>query len=257
MRKKFVLIVFLTVSLWVQAQSDKTLVRQGNKSYQSSNYSQAELDYRKALDRNPNSLTGSFNLGDAIYQQEDFQKAAETFAKIANADVSKEQKSKSFYNLGNSFLKAKQYEQSIEAYKMALRNNPADDDARYNLDYARQMLKKQQEQQNQNKDQNKDQQKDQNKDQQKDQQDKKDQQDQQKDQQDKKDQQQNNQDSKQNQDQKGSPEQQMNDQQSKQISKQDAEGMLEALKNNEKKTLEKLKKGKLVNARVVKKEKDW
>lgn len=251
---------------FASAQSDKTLVRQGNKSYQNNDFANAEIDYRKALDKNPNSLSGSFNLADAVYAQEDYEKSAEMFAKIGQADLSKDQKGMAYYNLGNSLLKAQQYEQSIEAYKMALRNNPADAEARYNLEYARMMLKNQQDKQDQQnkdkekKDDKKDQE-DQKKDQKKkdDKQDKDNQQDQKKDQQDKKDQnqdqnQENQQDNKNDQ---GKPEQQMNDQQSKQISKKDAERMLEALKNNEKKTLEKLKKGKKEKVRVIKKEKDW
>lgn len=268
MIKHTLFFVFMFSLAFANAQSDKTLVRQGNKSYKGDDFANAEIDYRKALDKNPNSLSGTFNLADAIYQQEDFEKSAELFAKIGQADVGKQQKGMAYYNLGNSFLKAQQYEQGIEAYKMALRNNPADEQARYNLEYARMMLKKQQEQQKQdqqNKDQDKKQDKKDQEDKKQDQenkdenQDKKDQEDQQKDQQDKKDQNQDqNQENKQdNTNDQGKPEQQMNDQQSKQISKKDAERMLEALKNNEKKTLEKLKKGKTQNVKVIKKEKDW
>ncbi|RLD38324.1 MAG: hypothetical protein DRI74_04230 [Bacteroidetes bacterium] len=265
--KNILFIVFMFSVAFVNAQSDKTLVRQGNKSYQNNEFANAEINYRKALDKNPNSLSGTFNLADAVYEQKDFEKSAEMFAKIGQADLAKEQKGMAYYNLGNSLLKAKQYEQSIEAYKMALRNNPADADARYNLEFARQMLKNQQDkkkdkQDKKDKNDKKDQDKNQNKDQQKDKNDKKDQdknqnKDQQKDKNDKKDQnkdQQKQQDNKNNQ---GKSEQQMNDQQSKKISKKDAERMLEALKNNEKKTLEKLKKGKKGKVRVVKKEKDW
>lgn len=249
--KSILLIVFVFSVTFASAQSDKTLVRQGNKSYQNDDFANAEIDYRKALDKNPNSLSGTFNLADAIYEQEDYEKSAEMFAKIGQADLAKEQKGMAYYNLGNSLLKAQQYEQSIEAFKMALRNNPTYDDARYNLEYARMMLKNQQEKQDQDKKEDKKDQKDQKKDQDK----KDDKQDQEKDQQDKKDQ---NQDQQQdNKNDQGKPEQQMNDQQSKQISKKDAERMLEALKNNEKKTLKKLKKGKKEKGRVIKKEKDW
>lgn len=265
MIKNILFLVFMFSLAFANAQSDKTLVRQGNKSYKGDDFTNAEIDYRKALDKNPNSLSGTFNLADAIYQQEDYEKSAELFAKIGQADVGKHQKGMAYYNLGNSFLKAQQYEKGIEAYKMALRNTPSNEEARYNLEYARMMLKKQQEQDQQNKDQDKKEDKKDQKDKKQDQenkdknQDKKDQEDQQKDQQDKKDQNQDqNQENKQdNNNDQGKPEQQMNDQQSKQISKKDAERMLEALKNNEKKTLEKLKKGKTQNVKVVKKEKDW
>lgn len=254
MKRYLFSMVIIIASVSLSAQSDKTYVRKGNDSYQKELFTDAELEYRKALDKNPISLSGSFNLADAIYQQEDYQKSAELFANIGNANISTDKKAMAYYNLGNSLLKGKQYEQSIEAYKMALRNNPNDDDARYNLEYARKMLKQQQ-QQNQNQDQKKDN-KDQDK-QNKDQEKKEDKQDQNKDKQDQDKQDQNQQNPQENKENKGNPEQQMNDQQSKQISKKDAERMLEALKNNEKKTLEKLKKEKAENVRVVKKEKDW
>jgi len=234
-------------------QSDKTYVRQGNKLYQSDDFANAEIDYRKALDKNPNSLSGTFNLADALYAQEDYEKSGELFDKIGKADILKEQKAMAYYNLGNSLVKAKQYEGAVESYKMALRNNPTDEQARYNLEYARKMLAQQNKENQDQKDKQKDQNKDQ--DQKKDKpEDKKNQEDQKKDQNDQEQNQEKPQDNKDNQ---GESEQQMNDQQSKQISKKDAERMLEALKNNEKKTLEKLKKGKKAKVRVVKKEKDW
>lgn len=253
--KNILLIVFTFSIAFASAQSDKTLVRQGNKFYQNDDFTNAEIDYRKALDKNPNSLSGTFNLADAIYEQEDYEKSAEMFAKIGQADLAKDQKGMAYYNLGNSLLKAQQYEPSIEAYKMALRNNPVDAEARYNLEYARMMLKNQQDKQDQNKDQEKKDDKKQDQKKKDDKQDKDDQQDQEKE--DKKDQNQDQENQQDNNNDQGKPEQQMNDQQSKQISKKDAERMLEALKNNEKKTLEKLKKGKKKNVRIIKKEKDW
>lgn len=250
--KNILTISFVFFIVFAQAQSDKKFVRQGNKSYQDNKFPEAEIDYRKALDKNPNSLSANFNLADAMYEQENYEKSTEIFAKIGQSDLSKEQKGMAFYNLGNSFLKAKQYEQSIEAYKMALRNNPTDEDARYNLEYARKMMKQEQEKQDQNKDKN-----DQQKDQDKKDQEKQDQKDQKKDDQGEKDQNQEQQDKQDNPEDQGQAENQMNDQQSRKISKKDAERMLEALKNNEKETLEKLKKGKKANVRVIKKEKDW
>merc|ERR1711916_287020 len=147
---------------------------------------------------------------------------------LAKKELEPDQKAEVFHNLGNSFLEAKKYQESIEAYKNALRNNPRDMDSKYNLEYARKKLEEQQQQDQQDKEdqQNQDQ----------DQQHKQDQKDNDQDQQDK-DQQQNK-DQNQDQDQKNQKQQQ----QPKQISKKDAERMLSALKNDEKKTIEKLKK---------------
>ncbi len=243
------MIIVFPISL--VAQSDKDLVRKGNKEFSNGEYNEAEINYRKALDKNPTNTTAQFNLGDAMYLQEDYEKAAEVFSKTELKGKSSVEKSSVYYNYGNSLLKAGKSDEATAAYKQALRENPNNDEARYNLEYLRQKQK-----QDQNKDQNKDDKQDKDKqDQDKQNKENKDQQDQNKDEQEQnKDQEQNQDQQQQNQqDQK----QEQSEQQAQKISKKDAERMLEALKNNEKKTLENLKKAKKKNAKVIKSEKDW
>lgn len=258
-KKKLHIVLFfmlsaLIIPMHILAQSDKTLVRQGNKDYQGGNFNEAEINYRKALDINPKKQSAQFNLGDALYEQENYEKAAEVFASTEISNASDFEKSNTLYNLGNSFLKGGKLKESIAAYKQSLKFNPRNEEARYNLEYARQ--KQQQQNQDQNQDQNKD---DKNEDKQDQNQDQKDQNQDQQDQ-DKEQQEQNqDQQDQQNQDQQNQQNQQgqQNEQQAQKISKKDAERMLEALKNNEKKTLEKLKKENKQNAKVIKSEKDW
>jgi Ca-activated chloride channel homolog len=210
------------------AQKDVKLLRDGNKLYDQGKYKDAEMDYRKALELNKESEKGKFNLGTAVYQQKNFNEATKIYEDLSGRPLDKQTKAKIYHNYGNSLLESKQFEQSIAAYKNSLLNNPVDKDTKYNLEYAKSMLKKQQQQQqNQNKDKNQDKDKD------KKDQDKKDQKNQKKDQ-----------NKNQSQD------------QNKKISKEDAERMLEALKNDEKKTMAKLKKTKAkVQQTVI--EKDW
>jgi len=247
--------LMMVFPMFLMAQSDKNLVRQGNQDYQKGAYNEAEINYRKALDKNPTNTVAQFNLGGAMYSQENYEKAAEVYSATDIKEKTAEEKSAVYYNLGNSMLKAGKSDEATAAYKQALRENPKNEEARYNLEYLRQ---KQQQEQNKddNKDDKKDQDKkdqDQNKDQEKQDQDKKDQkqdqQDQNKDQQDKQ--------QDQSQDKQDQQQGKQNEQQSQKISKKDAERMLDALKNNEKKTLEKLKKAKKKNAKVIKSEKDW
>lgn len=244
----------------ILAQTDKNLVRQGNREFSNGQFNEAEINYRKALDKNPQKHSAQFNLGDALYEQENYEKAAEVFSSSNVANMSSNDKSNVYYNLGNSMLKAGKLDESIAAYKQALRENPKNEEARYNLEYARLKSQQEQQKQDQNKDQNKDQQ-DQNKDQQDQQQDQQDQQDQkqdQKDQEQNKDQQQDQQQNQQDQQNQQNQQQgQQNEQQAQKISKKDAERMLDALKNNEKKTMEKIKQAKKENAKVIKSEKDW
>ncbi|MEI6884735.1 MAG: tetratricopeptide repeat protein [Bacteroidota bacterium] len=219
------LLFMLSSSLF--AQKENTLLRQGNKQYNKGDYKEAEKDYRKALEINKESVKGKFNLGTAIYQEKNFEESAKLYGDLAGKNQDRDIQAGIYHNMGNSFLEAKQYDKSILAYKNALMNNPSDIDTKYNLEYAKMMLKKQQEQQKKDQDkQNKDKQDK-----------KKDKQDQKKDQQ--------------KQDQKNQPPQDQ-----KKLSKEDAARMLEALKNDEKKTMQKVKKEK-AKVQVVGIEKDW
>lgn len=207
------------------SQNEKKFIRDGNKLYNQKNYNDAEVSYRKSLVKDTNYSIGKYNLANSLYKQKNYNEASRLYSNLAEKETDKDIKSKIYHNLGNSYLQAKEYEKSINAYKQALRNNPKDIDTKYNMSYALQMMKQQQ--QNKNKKDNK---KDDNKKENK-----------------KNDQ---NKDNQQNQDKK------QQEQKQKQLKKEEAERMLEALKNDEKKTLDKVKKQKAVGVRV-KTEKDW
>jgi Ca-activated chloride channel homolog len=245
-------LLFLAMTLLSWSQQENRLIRQGNRQYDDGNYKKAEIDYIKSTQSDKASHKGFYNLGDAWYMQKNYLQASAAFDTLRTFKMDDETRSKSYYNLGNALLKAaidsaqlaeKVLPPSIEAYKQSLRLNPADTDAKYNLAYAQKMLQKSQQQQQQNKD--KQDKKDDKQDQQKQDQQKQDEQkqDQQKQDQAKQDQQQQDQ-----QQQQGQP---------MQISKEDAERILEALKNDEKQTLEKLTQAKIKTIRVVKTDKDW
>lgn len=253
MKRHIVLICFLSlVSFSLYAQSEKKRVREGNDQFEEGNYSEAEINYRKALDEKPGYMKGTFNLGDAMYEQENFEESGKLFAEVAEGVHAEEQRAGAYYNLGNSLMKEQKYKESIEAYKSSLRLNPDDQDAKYNLAYAQKKLNEQQQQQQ---DQNQDQD---NQDENKEEQDQKDQdkkdQEQQDQEQDQKDQNKDDQNKKEEGDQQKNQNQQP---QPQQISKEDAQRMLEALKNDEKKTLQELQKQKAKAAKASKTDIDW
>jgi Ca-activated chloride channel family protein len=254
---KYILLstIMLFLSGTLLAQRENKYIRRGNSDFEEKNYTEAEKDYLRSLSKGGKVYKGLFNLGDVYYELKDYRQAGMMFDSVARLQVDGGTRSGAFYNLGNTLLSAsiesdtvaaEALPLSIESYKEALRINPTDTAAKYNLAYAQLLLNDQQQQQQQNQDQNQNQ----------DQQDKQDQQDQQQDQQqdeqDKQDQQQD----KQQDQQQESQQQQQQQPQSRQISKEDAERMLEAMKNDEKKTLEKVKVGK-AKGKVVKSEKDW
>lgn len=238
-----VLLTGLLMPFSLLAQKEKKHIYEGNKLYGNKNYIEAEKQYSTALTKNKDSYKAAFNLGDAYYQQGKYEEAAGQFQALTHKATSKDTLAKAYHNLGNSLLKAKKYQEAVDAYKQALKNDPKDEDTRYNLAYAQQYLKQQQNQQKKN-DQNKD--KDEkNKDEKnkddKENKDKKDKKEDKKEDDKKKDQE--------NKDQKS-------DQQKNQISKEDAERLLEALQNDERKLQEK-KKAKKVKGSRVEVEKDW
>ena len=214
-KKAVVAVFFLLVATGVQAQGDRLLVRQGNKQFRAGNYAEAEVSYRKAVEKNPRNAQAHYNLGNALLGQRKDSAAVVQFENAAKQETNPMRKAQSYHNIGVICQGQKQYAQAIEAYKEALRNNPTDDETRYNLELCKRQQQQQQNQQNQQNKDNKDN---------KDKKDQKDKQDQQK-QQDKKEQKQDQQ-----------------QQQKQQMSRENAEQMLNAAIQEEKQTQERMKK---------------
>ncbi|TFG88963.1 MAG: tetratricopeptide repeat protein, partial [Candidatus Atribacteria bacterium] len=157
------------------AQADRKFIRQGNREYEKEKFSESEISYRRAIDKNKGSGDAVFNSGDALYKQKKYEDAGKQFIESHKMNEEKDKRSASMYNLGNSLLMSNKLQESIEAYKNSLKLKPDNMEAKYNLAYVQDLLKKQEEQQQQQQQQNKDNQ-DQNKDQEKKENDNKDQQ---------------------------------------------------------------------------------
>ena len=226
----------------LRSQSERSLIRDGNASYGDTKFSDAEVDYRKALEKNRESQTGVFNLGDALYKQGRYAEAAQQYALTASKASDRDVRAKAYHNLGNSLLKVQKYPESVSAFKEALKANPEDLDTKYNYEFARAMLRQQQQQQQQKNDKQKN--------------DKQDKQQQQQDQQNKdqrkgQDQAQNQQNGEKKADQDNTRTAQARKQQ---ISKEDAERILQALNNEEKDVQKKLHKKVPAHVKI---DKDW
>ncbi len=209
--RRLIIIFLIATAAIVNAQPVQKLVRSGNNEYKNGHYKDAEIDYRKALTKAPNSQKAAFNLGNSLYKQKNFDEATAQYLKLAQSENKETPKSNVYYNLGNSLLENKKYKESIDAYKMALRLNPKDEDTRYNLSYAMTKLQ-QQKKQEQNK--------------------------------------------KQEQKEKQQEQQQQQQQPKPNMSKQDANRMLNAMNNNEKRTLDKTKNKQNTPTQTMP-EKDW
>ena len=245
--------LFMSCSL-VWAQQQKIYTHQGNKDYGDKKYEEAQQKYEEAIKKDPKYRSATFNLGNAQHRQAQEllkqaekakgnkteeqkllkqsrdlnMKAAKNFASAAELSKNDNEKEEAYYNQGNAHLEAGQLPESIQSYENALKLNPNDNNARYNLAYAIQLMKQQQKKQQQKQSKQNQQQQ----------------------------QQKQNQQQQQKSDKKKNDEQKQQQQSEQELSKKDAEMLLDALNEQEKKTQDKLRK-KMHPASRVKPDKDW
>lgn len=125
------------------AQAAGKFIRKGNKLYHDKQFTDAEAEYKKALSRDSISSAGLFNLGNSLYAQKRFSEALGQYAASVEHSSDSLDRAAAHYNIGNTLSSEKKWQQAIQAYQQTLLRNPSDEDARYNLAYAQEMLKKQ------------------------------------------------------------------------------------------------------------------
>lgn len=154
--KKIVVLFSLLFSVFLQSQEkekqeiDKILPK-ANKAFAEKKYVDAEAQFRISNSKGISGAKPAYNLGNSIYRQNQFSESKFAYAKAIEKATTKEEKHKAWHNLGNVFMKEKQYGKAVEAYKNALRNNPSDEQTRYNYALAKEYLKNNPEDQNQDK----------------------------------------------------------------------------------------------------------
>ena len=244
----------------VFGQSNRSLLREGNRSYNNKKYDEAEVNYRRALEQDSTDFRGQYNLASALYREKKYSEAARHFAEaVENQSIGSHERARSLHNMGNSLVQAglndeqqamQYFGQAVKAYQESLKLEPKDNDTRYNLAYARRLLQQAQQQQQQQGSGN-DQQQNKGQKQQQQQGDNQQQQNQQ-----------------QNQNQQGNHQQEQQPQQGQEQKqqhqqakptdqkKQDAERMLEAVKNNERQTLKEQARKEQAST-VRHSDKDW
>jgi len=231
--KNTLFILSLLMCITSFAQNKKSFLRDGNELYTDSSYNDAEMQYRKSLEKDQDYFNASFNLADAVYKQERYKESSALFDALIDNAPTENDLAKVYHNLGNSLTQEQKLEEAIEAYKNALRINPKDTETRHNLALSKKQ-KQEQEQQEEKKEENKEEKKDQEKD---------------KEGEDK--QEQNKEQEKEDEKKENQPEDKKEE-----MSKEDAEKMLEAIQQEEKELQEELQKKK-VKGKRVKVLKDW
>ena len=170
MKQQLLIVGCMIVALMGFAQTSETkvednLIFEGNELHKSETYAQAEKKYRKALARAPKNTIAQHNLGNTLFDESYFGEAFNAYKSATLSAQSKEEKHSALHNMGNVFMNRKDYAKAVETYKEALRNNPKDDQTRYNYALAKELLENENQNQDQNQDQeNKDNQEQQNQD---------------------------------------------------------------------------------------------
>ena len=134
--------LLVLAALGLQAQTVEKQIRKGNRQYKRGDYTEAEVNYRKALEASPTNADAQFNLGDALYQQENYKDAMEAFQKVLELTPDAKLKSKAVFNMGNCLLEQGNYYDAFNIYKVALKFDAGNEDALYNLEYCRAHLVK-------------------------------------------------------------------------------------------------------------------
>jgi Ca-activated chloride channel homolog len=204
-------------------------VKHGNEAFAKKEYSKAVDKYREADLDKPGSPEIEYNVAGGLHALGKYEEAVATYERALKSPFLPVQ-AEAHYNLGSTHYRMGDYQKSIESFQEALKINPNDMDAKYNLELARKMLKENMKPQDDKQDKNKEQeqkQDQQKQDQQQQDEQKKEEQNKQSDQQDQKDQ------DKQEQQPQGKP---------KEISKEDAERILNSLKDDEQKVQKKVRR---------------
>ncbi len=127
-------------------QKGRNEVDEGNHQFEKGKFEEARASYRKALGEAPGSPVATFNLGGSQYKLKEFSDAEESFLEAAQSSDS-EVLGRAHYNLGNSLFRQGRVEESVEAFKQALRLNPNDHQAKHNLEFVLTQQQQQEQQQ--------------------------------------------------------------------------------------------------------------
>lgn len=249
----YALLMFISMgSIMSQQNEYESLIKKGNNSFED-NTAFSEQNYRKAISYSPEFVKGQYNFSNNLYKNEYYDEALLNQLEASKYAKTRADKHLIFHNIGNILMKKKMCKEAVEAYKNALKNNPKDDESRYNLALAKDCAKDENEKESEGEDEDEDKEKDKEKDENEDQKEDKDQQGDDEKQNEDQDQKENNKDDK---DQKGDDKSKDEKPKEKKLSPQQIKNILEAMNQEESKVQEKMNAKKLKGVKL-KNEKDW
>lgn len=146
MRLLLIIIAALSISQYASGQESRnarTDLRKGNKLYQEKKYKEASEQYQKALQKDPGSFTGIFNMGDALYQHKQYEGARQAMQSGLKVTQDKQEQARAYHNMGNTYLAEQKWKEAAQSFKQSLKLHPSDPETKYNLAYANAMMKQQ------------------------------------------------------------------------------------------------------------------
>ena len=221
----------------------KGKVDSGNSLYKKADFEGALSKYQDAQIDEPENPVLHFNSGDARYKMEKYEEAVKEYEKASySKDIALQ--AKSYYNIGNSLYKTGKMPEAIQYYQKCLELNPKDKDAKYNIEFVRKKIKEQI---------------DKNKQEGKESKESKDSKEGKKgkENKDKKDQNQQAKEAKEDKDKKDGKDKQAGEEKKDKMSKEDAERILKAINEDEKKALDKKKENQMKNYQWGNVQEDW
>jgi Ca-activated chloride channel family protein len=135
----------------VAQREARRFVREGNELYKNKKHTEAAISYKKATEKAATYFKAAHNLGNALFEQTNYKEAITQYELALKGAKTPQEKAQTHHNIGNAHVAEKDFEKAVEAFKNSLRNNPKDEETRYNLAHALQQLKKHEEETNKNK----------------------------------------------------------------------------------------------------------
>lgn len=153
LQESLLLLLFLFASFTLSAQETnkkaerqaRNAMKEATAAVKNEDFAAAEARYREAISKDPENATARYNLGNLYYNEDLTDQSVSRHWQASNIASEKSLKHKAFHNQGNAFMKQERYPEAVEAYKSALRNDPTDEETRYNLAYAKKKMEEEQE----------------------------------------------------------------------------------------------------------------
>lgn len=128
----------------IKAEKKATsFVYKANELLGNENFTEAEMEYRKAISKAPNKAVGAYNLAHSYYKKGNLDEALFRSEEAAKNAKTKDERHRAFHNIGNILMQNELCKEAVEAFKDALRNNPSDEETRYNLALAKECAEQQ------------------------------------------------------------------------------------------------------------------